>query len=54
MFAKQCSSSNFTDFKQLYAIGGNDICPSNIYYMELVDEHPDSVETMRYVATTHL
>lgn len=55
MFAKHVlpcttSDSNFTGFKQLYAIGGDEVCPSTIYYMELVDEHPDSIETMRYVS----
>lgn len=54
MFAKQvmpcATSENFTDFQQLYAIGGDEICPSTIYYMELVDKHPDSTDTMRYVS----
>ncbi len=55
MFAKQVMpnttiNSNLTEFKQLYAIGGDDTCPSSIYYMELVDEHPDSKETIRYVS----
>ena len=57
MFAKQVmprttSDSTFTEFefKQLYAISCDKISPSTIYYMELVDEHPDSSETMRYVS----
>jgi len=44
------SDSTFTEFKQLYAISCDKISPSTIYYMELVDEHPDSSETMRYVS----
>ncbi len=52
MFAKQVMpcDTNFAEFKPLYAIGGHEINPSDIYYMELVDKHPDSAETMRYVA----
>ena len=52
MFAKQvmpCTTteSTFTDFN---AISGDKISSSTIYYIELVDEHPDSSETMRYVS----
>ena len=54
MFAKQMmphpSDSTFTEFKDLYAITSNRASLSNIHYMELVDEHPDSTETMRYVS----
>ena len=39
------------DFKTLYAESKcKNTTPSNIYYMELLDEHPNSVDTMRHVA----
>lgn len=55
MYSKWCHVplvivATFTEFKQLYAISCDKINPSTIYYMELVDEHPDSSETMRYVS----
>lgn len=39
MFAKlvlPCTTSdkNLTEFKQLYAIGGDEVCPSTVYYLE--------------------
>ena len=39
------------DFKEMYAQSSKcETTQSNIYYMELVDENPDSTETMRYVS----
>ena len=39
------------DFKALYSENKcKDNGSSNIYYMELLDEHPDSADTMRHVA----
>ena len=39
------------DFKTMYSIATcKDSNPANIFYMELLDEHPDSTDTMRHVA----
>ena len=39
------------DFKSLYAENKcKETTQSNMYYMELLDEHPDSVDTTRHVA----
>ena len=39
------------DFKEIYADNMcKDTTQSNLYYLELLDEHPDSADTMRHVA----
>ena len=54
MFAKQVvpnvsNYSTLTEFKQLFAIGSDEVCPTTIHYTELVDEHLDLTETIRHV-----
>ena len=53
MFAKQMLPAHqvLKDLKTLYSENKcKDNNQSNIYYMELLDEHPDSANTMRHVA----
>lgn len=56
MFALDSALNNkviLEDFKELYALsshGVTDLSPSNIYYMEIIDENPDDNETMRHIA----
>ena len=53
MFARHNLPSRLVlkDFKTLYAENKcRNTTPSHIHFMELLDEHPDSAETMRHVA----
>ena len=59
-FMKQAFNANLSDspitnllreFKDLYAYSTQGVInTSNIYYMELIDEHPDSADTLRCVS----
>ncbi len=58
LFTKHCllnakSEQILCDFKTIHSACDQVKCSakqSNIHYMELVDEHPDSNETMRFVS----
>ena len=49
---KALGEGTFKEFKEFFAnsVDSIDQDPSNIYYMELLDENPDSSDTMRHLA----
>ena len=54
-YALNCSlqNKNMKDFKEIYALTSckvENLSPSKIYYMKIIDENPDHDETMRHVA----